>query len=154
MIILRSANYILPPIPVLLGQLPTTTTLSSMLCSLFWHWYRLTGTWSKQKGPWEKPGLMQVLALYVTTRIPHMRTLWKNSMYIIELCGSNFPFLFLPFPSINTPPSWCAGQSVHMACRVCINWVATLSFSWINKSFLVRKHLVQNTNLENISTTI
>lgn len=56
-------------------------------------------------------------------------------MLMIKLYGSNFLFL-----SINTPPSRHAVQSMHVACDVCMPWLATLSFS-SNKSLLVTKYL-------------
>lgn len=47
-------------------------------------------------------------------------------------------------PSLNTPPSWHTGQNVHVACHLCMCWVATLFFFFFlqNKSFLVTKYLV------------
>lgn len=47
--------------------------------------------------------------------------------FITKLYGSNFLFL-----SINTPPLWHPGQGAHMAGRVDVHWVATLSFSHVN----------------------
>ena len=51
------------------------------------------------------------------------------------------PSLNFLFPFINTIPPWHTGQSVQVACHVCMHWAATLPTPPppTNKSFLVTK---------------
>lgn len=70
---------------------------------------------------------VEVLTLHEIMKTLRIRPYRKNFMFIIKLCGPSFLF-----PPINIPPSWHAGQSVHVTSHVCMHWVATLSFSQRN----------------------
>lgn len=59
-----------------------------------------------------------------------VRTL-QEELFTKKLYGPNFAFPQLPSPLYNIPSSW--HTEVHVACHVCRHWVATLSFSRINR---------------------